>query len=298
MNSISKNRILAPMNLLYKISPQLNLKILFKIKLGYALNLVNPVTYNEKLQWIKLYEKNKLMPICCDKYLVRKFIESAGCGEILNELYWEGFDPAEIPFDTLPDTFVIKVTHGSTFNIICKNKQELNREKTVATLNRWLKAKFLPCYGEWFYGVEKPRVVVEKYLIDTKLNALYDYKIFCFHGEPRVIGVKIKRADDTIFNFYDPCFNILPDAKMVYNNDVMMSNEKPDNFEEMLDYARILSQNFLHVRVDLYDVNGKVIFGELTFTQGAGLSNIPRSFDMELGSWLKLPDMTEFINRL
>src|SRR5690625_4737541 len=130
MNNITKNIILTPMNLLYKISPKLCLKILFRLKTGYKLNLENPTTYNEKLQWIKLYDRDPLMAKCADKYTVRDYVKAEGCEEILNDLLWEGFNPDEIPFDDLPEQFVIKVTHGSTFNIICKDKSQLDKPKT------------------------------------------------------------------------------------------------------------------------------------------------------------------------
>ncbi|KNZ42045.1 hypothetical protein AKG39_08855 [Acetobacterium bakii] len=281
--------MLAPMNLLYKISPKLNLKILYKLKTGYTLSLENPVKFTEKLQWIKLYERNTLMTRCSDKFLVRDYIKSHGCGALLNELYWEGFDPEEIPFDELPDAFVIKATHGSGFNIICENKRLLNREKTIALLKKWLNAKFLLCYGEWYYGVEKPRVIVEKYLKDEDRDTLFEYMFFCFHGEPRFIHVK-RAADKDAANVYDLDFNLMPDVKMGEEDDLGVELPKPENLDEMLECARKLSKEFLHVRVDLYEVNGKVVFGELSFTKGAGFNRIaPASFDILMGSWLELP---------
>jgi len=127
MDNLTKNIVLTPFNILYKFNPKLSLKILFRLKLGYSLSLENPQTYNEKLQWIKLYDHNPLMPKCCDKYRVREYIEYKNYSNILINLIWQGFHPEEIPFDDLPNQFVIKVTHGSTFNIICtdKNKIEL-----------------------------------------------------------------------------------------------------------------------------------------------------------------------------
>lgn len=214
MNNLTKNIILTPMNILYKISPKIDLEILFRLKMGYKLDLNNPTTYNEKLQWIKLYDKNELMPKCCDKYTVREYVKSCGCDEILNELIWQGFDPEEIPFDTLPNKFVIKVTHGSTFNIICKNKAELDVFKTISLLKKWLKAKFLPCYGEWFYGVERPRIIVEKYLEDKSTRSLFDYKFFCFHGEPKLIYVDTWKDNNHAINVYDTNFNLLPNVKL------------------------------------------------------------------------------------
>lgn len=290
MNNITKNIILLPMNILYKISPRLELEILFRLKTGYKLNLDNPITYNEKLQWIKLYDKNILMPKCCDKYAVREYVESCGCGEILNELIWEGFNPEDIPFDNLPNEFVIKVTHGSTFNIICKSKKDLNKSKTISILKKWLKAKFLPCYGEWFYGVVKPRIIIEKYLQDENLGVLLDYKFFCFHGVTKMVYVDTWKNNKHAINAYDTKFNLLPNVKLGYNNDLETEVKKPDNFDQMIEYAVKLSKPFKHVRVDMYNVNGNVIFGELTFTKSAGFGKIvPHSFDIEMGSWLKLP---------
>lgn len=290
MNNIFKNIILSPFNLIYKINPELNLKLLYRLKTGYKLNLDNPSTYNEKLQWIKLYEKNQLMPKCCDKYLVREYVENCGCSEILNELYWSGFNPEDIPFDILPEKFVIKVTHGSTFNIICKNRNELDREKTIKILKKWLKEKFLPCYGEWFYGIEKPRVIIEKYLEDSESRELMDYKIFCFNGKPKYIRVDSGRfTKNHCKDIYDVEWNIQKKFQMGYNNsNVILA--KPKCLNEMLRFAEVLSKEFLHARVDFYIVNDKIIFGEITFTNGAGFDKIkPFEFEVEMGQLIKLP---------
>lgn len=214
MNNITKNIILAPFNILYRISPELDLEILFFLKQNYKLNLKNPKTYNEKLQWIKLYDHNPLMPKCCDKYMVRQFVENKGCGHILNELYWQGFDPAEIPFDDLPSKFVIKVTHGSTFNIICTDKDSLDREQVIDKCKKWLKAKFLPCYGEWFYGIEKPRVIVEKFIESSDDEQLRDYKVFCFNGEPQVIRVDTDRFTKHKMDFFYTDWRMITGAAM------------------------------------------------------------------------------------
>jgi len=192
MYKLLKKIILAPMNLLYRINPELNLRILYRLRTHRKLNLQNPKTYSEKLQWIKLNYKSKLLPICADKYKVRQFVKKCGCGNILTKLLWEGYNPCDIPFKDLPQQFVIKVTHGSGMIIICKNKKELNIPKTIRTLKRRLKEKYLPCYGEWFYGVIKPRIIIEEYLDDGTGKVPVDYKIFCFHGEPKFIAVHLE----------------------------------------------------------------------------------------------------------
>ena len=292
MDNILKSAILTPFNLLYKCNQKLALKLLFRLKCGYPLNLENPRTYNEKLQWIKLYDKNPLMPKCCDKYTVREYVAGKGCPEILNDLLWEGFDPADIPFDILPEQFVIKVTHGSSFNIICTQKQLLNREETVAKCRKWLGAKFLEAYGEWFYGVERPRVIVEKYL-DDGTGRLRDYKIYCFGGEPRYIGVDSGDGSHHYKDIYDVQWNLLPGYEMAYPNSGV-ALPKPEALEEMLRYARILSEDFLHARVDFYQVEGKVVFGEITFTNSAGFGRVaPEKFALEMGQYLKLKETQE-----
>lgn len=291
MNNLTKNIVLFPFNVLYKINPKLELQLLYLLKCRKRLNLKNPMTYNEKLQWIKLYDKNYLMPFCCDKYTVRKFVSDLGCEEILNDLLWAGTNPEEIPFDSLPEKFVIKVTHGSTFNIICKDKNFLDEQKTVKKLKKWLNKDFLPCYGEWFYGIVKPRIIIEKYLEDfnTKNQELTDYKVFCFNGEPKYIRVDSGRyTNNHCKDIYDINWSKIPNATMGYQNSKNILS-KPLCLDEMLEYARKLSAAFLHARVDFYIVRDKIYFGEITFTNGAGFDRIePESFHREMGDQLEL----------
>lgn len=288
MDTHKKNIVLLPFNILYKISPKLELKVLFYIKQGYRLNIKKPKTYNEKLQWIKLYDKNLLMPKCVDKYTVREYVEKKGCKEILNELLWEGFDPEDIPYENLPNKFVIKVTHGSTFNIICTDKSKLNIKDTNKKIKKWLKEKFLLCYGEWFYGLEKPRIIVEKY-IESK-DGLKDYKVFCFNGEPMYIGVYSDRdKGNTKQELYDTNWNELEGKTGQFeeqNNKTII----PKELDKLLKYASILSEDFNHVRVDFFIENNKIYFGELTFTSGAGFDKFSsKKLDLEFGNHLELP---------
>ena len=288
MNTLAKNLILFPFNLLYKINPELELKLMFRLKQGYSLDLKNPETFSQKLQWIKLYDRNELMPLCCDKYTVRGFVEEMGCGEILNELYWHGSDPENIPYDTLPDQFVIKVTHGSTFNILVKDKSKLDRQEVSRKIRKWLKADYLACYGEWFYGKVPPRIIVEKYLEDENEQELRDYKVFCFNGKAKLIDVHSGRFDGHKRNLYDLNWNFLEDVSIKFEHGEVIP--KPAVLEELLQYAEMLSKRFLHARVDFFIVNGKIYFGEITFTSGAGFSVIrPHSFDVEMGNMLELP---------
>lgn len=286
MNTITKNVILAPFNLLYKLSPELELKLMFKIKQGYSLNLKDPKTFNEKLQWIKLYDKNEWMPKCCDKYAVREYVTKMGCGDLLNTLYWDGNNPDDIPYDKLPDKFVIKVTHGSTFNIIVTDKNRLDKEDIKKKLNKWLEAKFIPCYGEWFYGKVFPRIIIEQYLEDGHGTDLYDYKVFCFNGKAKLVDVHCGRFGTHKRNIYDLNWK-LQDVKFKYDN--FEGVEKPKIFDELIEKAELLASNFHHARVDFFIVNDQLYFGEITFTNGAGFDRIkPYSFDKQMGEWLKI----------
>lgn len=292
MNEVTKGIVLMPFNVLYKISPALELKTLFLLKTKTKLNLDNPKSFNEKLNWLKLYDNekaNKLKPYLCDKYEVREYIkEKLGSDEVLNTLYWEGYNPEDIPFDELPEQFVIKVTHGSTFNIIVKNKSELDVESAIITLNIWLKAKFIPCYGEWWYGKVKPRVIVEKYLENKDKGELVDYKVFCFNGKPKLIDVHTGRFGKHCRNVYDLEWNFLENVYFKYPHSEQI--EKPKMLELLIDYAKKLSEDFTHVRVDFFIVDDKLYFSELTFANGAGFDPIePRSFDLQMGEWIELP---------
>lgn len=278
-----------PFNALYKISPELVLKILFRFKQGYPLNLKEPKTYNEKLQWIKLYDKNEWIPKCCDKYTVRRYVEEQGCGKLLNHLIWQGFAPEEIPFENLPKKYVIKITHGSTFNIIQDGHLLVTPEEIIKKCRKWLKAKFLPCYGEWFYGIERPRIIIEDLIESHDDEPLKDYKVFCFNGVPRLIGIDSDRSTAHKKDLYDTQWRKIPNAKMKYpNSDKVLP--KPKCLSELLNYAAILSRPFTHARVDFYIVDEKIYFGEITFTPGAGFDRFsPHELDLLMGSWLQLP---------
>lgn len=288
MNNIKKRMLMTPFNILYELNPEAELKLLFRLKQGYRLNLKRPQTYNEKLQWIKLYDKNPMMAKCVDKYQVRRYIADIGCGEILNELLWEGFDIDKIPFDDLPNKFVIKVTHGSTFNIICTNKSELNRIKVKKKLKKWIKEKFLPCYGEWFYGVEKPRIIIEKFIESNE--ELKDFKVFCFNGIPRLIAVYSGRNNGKVYQeIYDTNWNLIKEHTNKFELP-KKATPKPDNLSEILNYATKISSGFKHVRVDFFNPNNRLIFGEMTFTSSAGFGKFSsHMFEIKMGNYIELP---------
>ncbi len=287
MNTALKNAILMPFNCLYKISPQLTLRTLFRLKQGYSLNLDDPASLNEKIQWIKLYDRNPLFPICSDKYAVREYVTEKGCGDSLNELLWEGANPEEIPFDSLPDKYVVKATHGSTFNYICLDNKAVDRKQLISKCKKWLNSPFLPCYGEWFYGVYPPRIIVEKFLESP--DGLPDFKIYCYNGKPSFIAVHEGRFGKHTSDLFTPEWKHIDGVEYGYPN-ATVAMGKPKCLSSLLDYANKLSKDFNLVRVDYYVVDEKPIFGELTFTDGAGFDRFnPQTADFELGKGLRLP---------
>lgn len=293
MNTLTKNAVLTPFNALYAVSPELCLKMLFRMKQGYSLNLKAPKTFSEKIQWIKLNDRNPLMPRCADKYEVRSYVKERGCGKYLNELIWHGSDPEKIPFDELPEKYVVKVTHGSTFNVIVDGTKPVDRDGIVRKCDKWLKARFLPCYGEWFYGRSggvEPSVVIERFIESDDDSGLDDYKVFVMNGKAVLTLVCTGRTANAHFeDCFDNDWNALEGCDMGEERSGK-NIPRPVCLEEMLETAENLASPFRHARVDFFIVGGRPIFGEITFTSGSGFDRFhPYAFDLELGGRLSLP---------
>lgn len=225
----------------------------------------NPRNFNDKTMNLKFsYKNNNLVIKCTDKYEVRKYIKEKGCEEILNDLYGVYEKPEEIHFEKLPNKFVLKCTHGCAYNIICKNKNELNIKNIKNKLDKWMKEKYGWATGEIHYTKIKPRIICEKF-IETKNSELpIDYKFYCFNGICKGILVCSEREKKLKLNFFDTDWNELD-----YIKDYERGNKKikkPENLKEMIRYAEKISKEFQFVRVDLYSNDKKIIFGELTFT--------------------------------
>ena len=277
------------------IKPFLNdeaaIRLRFRSRFGRTLNLKSPKTFNEKLQWIKLHDRNPLMTSYADKYEVRKIIESKIGTRILNELYGLFEDVDEIDFDSLPESFVLKATHGSGWNIIVKDKMTMNRKEAKKKMKKWLATSYYTRSREWSYKHILPRIVCEKY-IKNKDGSLIDYKVFCFNGTPSFIQVDLDRYSGHMRTFYSPDWQKL---------DFFIGNEwkphryekevkRPDSLTDMMEIAHRLSDNFTFARVDMYDVGGKAIFGEVTFYPGGGWEKVlPEHWDEKLGNLLELP---------
>lgn len=286
INKILKKVLLFPFNIIYKFYPKFTVKLIFALKTGFRGNIENPKTFNEKINWMKLYYRNELIPLCSDKFTVRQYIKNKGCENLLVKLLWQGYDPNDIPFDELPNQFVLKVTHGSKYIIKCKDKKNLNRKKTIKQLTKWLNDKYIPCYGEWNYNVVKPSIICEEYLVDESGYELKDYKIFCINGIPKIIKVDFDRnIHGHKKNVYDLNWNYISEN---ISNKII---NKPINLDKMLKYAKILSKDFIQVRVDFYIVFNKIYFGELTFFHGSGYDDFnPKRLNNELGNWIQLPN--------
>ncbi|WP_223701113.1 ATP-grasp fold amidoligase family protein [Sutcliffiella deserti] len=282
------------LKLLDFLPDRLMIKLQYKIKTGRTLNLLNPVRFTEKLQWYKLYYREPLMIQCSDKYGVREYISSKGYEDILVPLFGVYEKAEDIDFDKLPDKFVLKTTNGSHTNILCEDKSKLDIDKTRKTLNQWINNWAGKVGREWAYHGIKPRIICEKYLDKDKNDDLIDYKFFCFNGEPHFLYVIVERflEDGIKLGIYDTSFNELP-YKRADIRGLKKEAIKPKNFEKMVEIAKKLSEDFAHVRVDFYNIDGQIYFGELTFyTAGGYQKYVSDEFDFIMGEKFLLPSST------
>ena len=279
------------------INDKLYLKIMFKYYLGHKLNLKNPVSYNEKLQWIKLYDRKAEYTRYVDKVAVRDFIAETLGDEYLIPLLGVWDSPDEIDFDTLPNQFVLKCNHNSgTGMCICKDKSRINVEQIKNQLRKGLKEDYYYLGREWPYKNVRRKILCEKYMVDESGTELKDYKVMCFNGEPKLIELHMGRfTDHQTQDFYDTSWkktNISQGGISVYGMSTIDA-PKPDTLDKMLELSKILSKGIPHVRVDWYSINGKLYFGEMTFFDGSGFDPYDSYMDdILLGSWIELPKET------
>ena len=247
----------------------------YKKVTGYPLDLDNPKTFTEKEQWIKIYDQSPLKVVCSDKYAVRDFIsKKLGSDYLIPLINIDGkdrFDDAnEIDFDKLPNQFVLSCNHGSSMTIVVNDKNKLKKrdiKNIKKRLNKWLKIDYAYVSAfDFVYKDIKPRIIITKYLSNGN-NDLKDYKIFCFNGEPQYIWVDSSRFKGHKRNIFDANLNKAP---FRYGPFEEGDEKAPENAKKMFEIAKLLSKDFKFVRVDLYDVDGKIYFGELTFNSGAG----------------------------
>lgn len=288
---MDKKRILRSVKYALRFLPdKAYIQLYYFLKFKRFCDFDNPQTFNEKLNWLKLYDRKPEYIDIVDKAKVKDYIAS-----ILGEQYviptlgvWESVD--EIDFEKLPNSFVLKCTHDSAGIVFVKDKEELNIEEAKKKIKYALQQNFYYIGREWPYKNVKPRVIAEPYLMDCVHGEIRDYKFYCFDGVPRMMFVATGRLKNKLcFDFFDMEYHHLPMRQSAPNAENIP--EKPKNFDLMTEFAKILSRGYPHIRVDFYEVNEKLYFGELTLYDSSGFSAFqPDKWDSTLGEWLVLPD--------
>ena len=267
------------------------LKIVYRIRTRRKLNLKTPTLYNEKIQWLKLYDRRLEYCTLVDKYEVKKYV-----ARVIGEEYviptlgvWDDFE--EIDFERLPERFVLKCTHDSGGVVICLDKKQFDKASAKKKLKKSLKYNYYYRGREWPYKNIKPRIIAEEYMEDKRTSELRDYKFFVFDGKAKILFVatdRLSKTEETKFDFFDMDYNHLeiingyPNAKE--------PPRKPVCFDEMKKLAEKLSNGIPHVRVDFYEVDGKIYFGEMTLYHWSGMVPFePQKWDEIFGAWIKLP---------
>lgn len=283
--------VLAERGFYKKMDDETYINRMYKAKFGVYPDLIHPKTYTEKLQWLKLHDHRPEYSKMVDKYEAKKYVsDRIGEAYIIPTLgIWDHFD--KIDFELLPNQFVLKTTHDSGGVVICKDKGSLDLKKARRVIEKSLHSNFYLRYREWPYKNVQPRIIAEQYMEDKKTRELRDYKFFCFDGKVKALFIASDRQnkrEETKFDFFDENFVHLPFVNGHPNADV--PPEKPLMFNEMKEIAERLSSGFPHVRIDLYEVDGKVLFGEMTFCHWSGFVPFnPKKWDEIFGSWLRLP---------
>ncbi len=263
------------------------LKRKFKLKTGYNLNLCHPVTYTEKLNWLKLYDRRPEYTMMVDKFAVREYVKHKIGSEYLVPLLGVWNNASDIEFDKLPNEFVLKCNHDNGV-IICKDKHDFNIEQAVSELDMHLHRDYYKKDREWPYKNVKRKIICEQYIRQEGGKALIDYKFFCFNGKVKALFIATDRPFDTHFDFYDVEFNHLPIINGHENSDKPIV--KPSNFDEMIEIAEKLAADIPHARIDLYNIEGRILFGEITLHHFGGFHPLmSREYEIIFGDWLILP---------
>ncbi|MBC7364029.1 MAG: glycosyl transferase [Candidatus Aminicenantes bacterium] len=281
---------------IHSISPIFLMKYRHFILKGWWPDLKHPKTFDEKLMWLNFHWQHPLKTICADKYTMRFYVKKNGLSHILNILLAVYEKPEEIDFERLPKKFVLKCTHGCGFNIICSDKSRLDINKARRKLGKWLREDIGKISGERHYATIKPKIIAETFLEGLSSELPTDYKIFCFHGKAHCVMACLGRdihGHATYYLYYDLDWKRIP-----YNNhslSVAIEAPRPESLKEMINFAEILSRPFPHVRIDFYDIKGKTILGEMTFTsQGCIHVDHTETAQRIMGDLITLPDKLLF----
>ena len=275
----------------YFIPTELYLSVQYKNYMGKSLNLKHPQTFNEKLQWLKIYDRNPKYTNLVDKYEVRNYIARTIGEKFLIPIYGVYQNYEDIEFDRLPEEFVLKPNHTSGDVYICRNKSDINHCQLKRMVKRWLRKRYYWVHREWPYKNIKPRIICEKYMVDESGSELKDYKFMCFNGRVKCLFVCRNRNSASGLNvdFYDTDWKPLPFIRHYPNSGEILP--KPKNFDQMKKFAEVLAKEIPCVRIDFYEVEEILYFGEMTFYPGSGYEEFsPETYDYMLGDWLTLPD--------
>lgn len=281
---------LSRLGLLNGMSDENYLRRQFRLWTGEELNLEDPKGYNEKLQWLKIYDHRPEYAVMVDKYAVKQWVADRIGDEYLIPTLgvWDHF--SQIDFDRLPQQFVLKCTHDSGSILVVKDKRTMDRKEAERKLERCLRRSWYQPYREWAYKNVKPRIIAEAYMTDESGTELKDYKVFNFDGVPKMIQVDYGRFTEHKRNLYTTDWEYLP-VRITYPTDPGHRIKRPAQLEKMLELARLLSEGYPHMRTDFYCVGDRIYFGEITFYHGSGMTRFdPPSFNLEMGGWLKLPE--------
>ncbi|UJH66828.1 ATP-grasp fold amidoligase family protein [Allomuricauda sp. SCSIO 65647] len=272
------------------LPPKNYVKIYYEYYSGKKLDLQNPIEFNQKIHWLKVFYKPSILTQLVDKYEVRSYVEEKIGKQYLNELIAVYEKTNQVDFEALPKKFVMKATHGFHFNIIVKDKEQLNKTRAKYLLRKWMgKNQYYRGGLEWAYKNVKPRIIVEKFLEEIGKPTVNDYKFFCFSGKPKFVQIDMERGIQDLRCYYDLDWQKLPFTTQ-QNKFFEGSLEKPKNFELMVDLAAKLADNFPFVRVDFYNIEGTIYFGEMTFYPTDGRKEfIPQKYNQILGSYIELP---------
>ena len=267
------------------------LPLLYEYYTGKKLNFKEPIEFNQKIQWLKVFYQPKILNQLVDKYGVRAYVIEKIGKEYVNELYGAYDSFSEINFQELPEKFVLKAVHASSYNVIITNKSELDLKALKRKIKKWQSAnQYFRTGQEWAYKDVAPKLIAEKYLKNDERDSLTDYKFYCFDGKPEFLEVHLDRVENHKRAFYDFNFERLPFRYVSEEKSISEKIKKPKTLEKMISLSEILAENFPFVRVDFYSVSGKIIFGEMTFYPSDGRKDFyPENYNKILGDLIVLP---------
>jgi hypothetical protein len=276
------------------------LPLLYEYYTGKKLNLDEPVEFNQKIQWLKALYQPKILNQLVDKYGVRAYVIEKIGKEYVNELYGVYDSFSEINFQDLPEKFVLKAVHASSYNVIITDKSELDLKVLKRKIKKWQSAnQYYRTGQEWAYKDVAPKLIAEKYLKNDERDSLTDYKFYCFDGKPEFLEVHLDRAQNHKRAFYNFNFERLPFRYVSEEKSISEKIKKPETLEKMISLSEILAENFPFVRVDFYSVSGKIIFGEMTFYPSDGRKDFhPDKYNKIIGDLMVLPKIPKGENKI